>query len=104
QLLDERAVAFDALALQVVEHAATLTDELEQTTARMVVLEVRLEVLGEVGDPLGEEGDLDLGGSGVGIVTTEFSNNFGLTGRLKRSGCPKRTTRATAASMRRSGR
>ena len=46
--------------LEVLEEAPALADEQQQAAARVVVVLVRLEVLGEVLDALGEEGDLDL--------------------------------------------
>lgn len=52
ELLDQRLVATFVLALQIVEKAAALRDELEKTTTGMVVLLVVLEVLGQVLDAL----------------------------------------------------
>ena len=66
--LDRRAIALGALLLEVVEQAAPLADELEQTAAAVMVLLVRLEMLGQLGDPTGEQRDLDLGRSGVLLV------------------------------------
>src|SRR5262245_7360662 len=68
QLLDERAVALDVLVLQVVQHAATLADEHHETATGMVVLGVRLEVSGQIADPLAEDGNLDLGRPRVLLV------------------------------------
>src|SRR5699024_8108893 len=45
-----------------------LTDQQHQAPPAVVVTLVLLQVLGEVGDPLGEHRDLDLGGSGVALV------------------------------------
>ncbi len=44
----------------------------------MVVLLVGLEVLGEVGDALAEEGDLHLGRAGVALVGGELADDRGL--------------------------
>lgn len=65
---DNRAVALDVDALHVIEHAPTLTDQLEEATAAVVILLVRLEVLGEVVDATGEQRDLDFRGTGVALV------------------------------------
>src|SRR5690606_23954930 len=65
ETLDERAVAVDVDVLQVTQQATALTDEQEQATARVVVVLVCLEVLGEVLDALRQHCDLHLGGSGV---------------------------------------
>ena len=51
ELLDQGAVALEVRALEVVEQAAAAPDELEQAAARVVVLRVRAQVLGELVDP-----------------------------------------------------
>ena len=63
--LDERAVALEVVALQVVEQPAALADEHQQAAARVVVLAVLAQVLGELVDARGQQRDLDLGGAGV---------------------------------------
>ena len=67
QLLDDGTVAVDFAVLQVVQHAATLTYQLQEAQARAVVLLVYLQVLGEVDDAVGEETDLGLGRTGIGL-------------------------------------
>src|SRR5665648_27521 len=62
---DQGAVAVDVDLLQVAEKATPLADQEEQTTTRVVVVLVLLEVLGEVLDALREHRDLDLRGAGV---------------------------------------
>src|SRR5258707_10212509 len=57
---DDGAVARGVLLHEVREKAATLTDELEEAAARMVVLGKAPEMLGERPDPLRQERDLDL--------------------------------------------
>ena len=59
--LDDASVASDLGLLEIVEQPASLADEEEETTTTVVVVLVLLEVLGEVGDPLGEQRDLNLG-------------------------------------------
>src|SRR4051812_9263556 len=59
EALDQRLVAGFVLGLHIVEQRATLRDHFEQAAARMVVLDMGLEVAGQVGDPLGEDGDLN---------------------------------------------
>lgn len=68
--LDQLLVARRRRAAQIVEQPPALAHDLEQATAGVVVLQVDLEVLGELVDALGQDGDLDLGRSGVGLVTT----------------------------------
>lgn len=66
--LDERPVAVDVHLLQVAKKPTPPSDQAHQATARVMIVLVLLEVLREAGDPAGEERDLSLGRSGVGIV------------------------------------
>ena len=68
ELLDERAVLFDVAVLDVLQQATTLTDELHEATASVVVLLVLLQVLGEVLDAVRHDGDLNLGGTGIAFA------------------------------------
>jgi hypothetical protein len=61
QLSDQDAVAAEVLALEVLEQATALSDELQEASPGMMVLGMGLEVLRKIADPLAEEGDLDLG-------------------------------------------
>ena len=65
EVRDDVAVAVQVGALEVAQQAAALADEHQQAAARVVVLGVRAQVLGQLVDPLGQERDLDLGGAGV---------------------------------------
>lgn len=76
EAVDQRPVPLFALAAQVVEHPSPLTDELEQTPARVVILDMGLEVLGQVGDPLRKERDLHLGRARVLRVARELGENI----------------------------
>jgi hypothetical protein len=60
QLLNDSAVAVDFAVLQVVEHPAALTYQLQQTQASAVVLFVDLQVLGKVRNAVREQRDLRL--------------------------------------------
>src|SRR5689334_4906249 len=64
---DQAAVALDVGPLQVLEETATATDQGQKTATRVVVVLVELQVLGQVGDALGEHRDLDLGRTGVAL-------------------------------------
>src|SRR5918992_4118750 len=68
--LNGRAVALEILPLQVIEQAAAAADQLEQAAAAVMVLGVGLEVLGQLGDAVGEQGHLHLRGPRVGVVDT----------------------------------
>jgi hypothetical protein len=65
ELLDQRLIARLVLALDVVEQLAALGNQLEQAAAGMVVLDVALEMLGEVGDRARSE----LGVPELGLAT-----------------------------------
>src|SRR3990170_4177725 len=67
EALDDGAVALDLRLLEVVEQPAALADEQQQATTAVVVVLVRLEVLGEVADPVAEQRDLHLGRTGVAV-------------------------------------
>src|SRR3954463_9304533 len=68
------AIALDIGALQVIEKPTTLSHELQQTAARVVVLFVHLEVLGQVLDALAEQRNLNLGRPRVGLVRAELGD------------------------------
>jgi hypothetical protein len=61
ELGDNRPVALDVGPLQVVEQTAPLPDQLEQPAARIVIVGVRFQMVGEVINPFAEDCDLDLG-------------------------------------------
>ena len=61
ELFDNRAVTVDILALQILKQRTALTDHSKQTAARMVVVLVHLQVLGELVDSLGEDRNLNFG-------------------------------------------
>src|SRR5258708_2402357 len=68
EVLDDLTVAVDVRPLHVVQQTAAVPDHLQQPAAAMMVFLVSPEVLGEVVDPLGEQGDLDSRGAGVRLV------------------------------------
>ena len=68
------------LALEVIEQATALADQHQQATARVVVLRVGLEMFGEVVDAFAENGDLDFGRSGVGLVCFVAADEFWFCG------------------------
>ncbi len=72
ELANERAVALEVAALKIVQEPAPAPDEHQQPAARVVVLAVRAQVLGELVDPLGQQRDLDLGLAGVHAVIAEL--------------------------------
>ena len=69
KFLDELPVGIELRPLHVVQETTALANHLEQALATVVILLVRPEVLGQVVDSLREQGDLNLGGTGVGLVS-----------------------------------
>src|SRR5271165_3926363 len=65
EALDEGLVARLVLLSHVVEKRAALRNHLEQAATGVVVLNMSLEVVGQIGDSLGENGDLNLWRTGV---------------------------------------
>ena len=61
KLLDHQPVALDFRRFQVIEQPTSLTYHSEQPSATVMVALVDLEMLRQVLDSFGEEGDLDLG-------------------------------------------
>src|SRR5690606_11378139 len=76
QLLDQRVVARHILLLEVGEQATALVDHHQQTAARVVVLVVILEVLGQVADPFGKDRDLHFGRTRVTLRAGVIGNDF----------------------------
>src|ERR1700733_1192803 len=70
QTLDKGLIARLILLLDVVEKRSPLRHHLEQAAAGMIVLDVSLEVAGQVGDALGENRNLDFGRPGVADFQT----------------------------------
>src|SRR5437764_12687360 len=72
ELLDEGAIALDVFALQVVQEPPAAADELQQAAARVVIVLVRPQMLGELVDPLRQHRDLDLRRPGIRLVLAEL--------------------------------
>ena len=87
EALDQRAVARDVDLGDVLEQPTTTADQQQQATTGVVVVRVGLEVLGEVGDALGQDGDLDLGGARVTLVGGVLGDDLLLALGGNRHGC-----------------
>src|SRR5262249_35248543 len=70
QLGDELTITLDVVVAYVVEQSTSATDQLHQATAGVMITLVNLEMLGQVGDTLAEDGDLHLWRSRIGLVGT----------------------------------
>ena len=75
-MLRQLGVPLGAVVLQVVEQALALGNHLEKSSARAVVLEVFLEMLGEPLDFLRKKPDLNLRRTGVLVVDRRGSDHL----------------------------
>ena len=71
QLLESRLVAVIGCPLQVIEELTTACDQHKKTATRGMILLVRLEVLGQLIDPLREHSNLHVGTPCVLIMHAE---------------------------------
>ena len=62
--------------IKVVEKLFPLAYHLKKTSARMIILRVCLEVLLKIVDPVGKDGDLYLGRTGIARMRGEFGNKL----------------------------
>ena len=72
---DQFVVAIDLDALQIIQQAAALADQLEQAAARVIVFLMRLEMIGEFVDALGQERHLNFRRTGIRSVCLVLRNN-----------------------------
>src|SRR5438876_11677956 len=71
ELFDQRPIALEVGALQVVQKAPPAAHEHEQPAPRVVVFALLAQVLGEMVDALGQQRDLHLRGAGVLLARAE---------------------------------
>src|SRR5690606_33169594 len=76
QSLNQRLIAFEILALEVVQQLTTLVEHANQATTRVVVLLVGLEVVLQTVDVGAKQGNLYFRGTGVTVTTTVFLDDF----------------------------
>ncbi len=69
QLFYDCTIPVCVLCLQVIQKAATLSDHSQQASARVMVFGVDFEMLGQIVNPLAQEGDLYLGRTRIRIMS-----------------------------------
>src|SRR5262245_36055801 len=74
--IDQVVITVDVTTLQIIKKAAALADQLQQSAARMIVLLVSLEMVGQFIDALRQQRDLDFRRSGVGAMRLVLRNQF----------------------------
>lgn len=77
QLGDETSISLHILSAQIVEEATTLANHHQQATPAVVIVLVLTEMLGQMIDPLGEQGDLDFRRAGVTVVGPVLGDYLG---------------------------
>ena len=83
--LRQLAVSLKVGALQVVQKAATPTNEHEEPAAGMVILLVCAQVIGELINPLGQLRNLHLGRSGIRLMTAVLGSYSDLLFRTQQN-------------------
>jgi hypothetical protein len=78
KLLDQLVIFPVVLPLEVIEYLATLANHLQQSAPRMVILDVRLEVVGQPVYPGRKQGDLHFGGTGIARCALVLSDDLRL--------------------------
>ena len=68
QLLGHRLIPRQVRLVEIIQQAAALADHLQQAAPGTVVLEILLQMLGEMINALGQKGDLDIGGACVAFM------------------------------------
>jgi len=77
KFLQQFVVLWQVVPLQVIEKLAATAGHLQETAARVKVLAVEAQVLGQMVDPGGEKRDLDFGRAGVIVVGFILGDDFG---------------------------
>lgn len=71
EFFENDLVTVSRRVLEIIKKAAALGDHLQETAAGGVILDVRLEMLGELVDSVCKQGDLHVGTAGVFDVHLE---------------------------------
>src|SRR6185437_10577211 len=87
ELADYGPVAVRIVQLQVIQQAAALADQHQQSTAGCMILLVRLEMLGQLSNPLTQNRNLDFRRTGVRIVGAEAFNQVCFLSGRQHGGC-----------------
>src|SRR4051812_34374419 len=74
ELRDHVTVAVRIMRLQIIQQTATLAHEHQQATPRSMILRVGFKMLGQFANPLTQNRNLDLGGTGVRLMRPEALN------------------------------
>jgi hypothetical protein len=75
ELLNQSAIPVDVLLLEVIQETSPLSHQFDQAPAGVVIFGVDLEVVGQVTDPLAQNGHLNLSGAGIRFMQTKPVND-----------------------------
>ena len=75
EALQQLFVGLEIMPFDIIEKFASAAGHRDEAAAAMKVLAVGTEVIGEVGDALGEQGDLYLGRAGIRVVRFEVGDD-----------------------------
>ena len=76
ELFGDRLVAVKVGILQVVQQTASLTNHHQQPTARPMIFDILLQMLGQVIDPLRQQRNLHVGRAGIALMELEVVDGF----------------------------
>ena len=76
QFSNDRPIPADVLSFEVVEQAASFSDETDQRPAGVVILHVLLQVARQMVDPVGKQCNLAFRAAGVLIILSVFRENL----------------------------
>jgi hypothetical protein len=78
ELLNQSAIPVDIFLLKVIQKTSPLSHQLNQASAGVVVFGVNLKMVGQVTDPLAQNGHLNLSGAGIRVMQTKPVNDVTL--------------------------
>jgi hypothetical protein len=76
QPLNQALVSVEIAILEIIQKPSSLADKLQEPAPGMVILNVNLEVLGQVLDALAEQRYLHLGRAGVRLMKPELLHYY----------------------------
>ena len=77
QLGDEGSIPLDVLPAEVVEETTPFSDHHQESATTVMVVLVLTEMLGQVVDPLAEQGNLHLWRACVALMSAELGDDLG---------------------------
>jgi len=76
QLCNDGTIALDINFRQIVQQISSLSDHFQKAAAGVMILLVLPKMLGEIVDPLGQNGNLDLRGPGIPLMAGMLLNQI----------------------------